>query len=83
MISTYYSLDIIKRLMKELNITQSELASMIGKSRQTMSSLMTGRTPVKKYHLLAMTYVLDQYMDEHNIIFDKYRETLVFSEVTP
>lgn len=77
MVSSYYSLDVIKHLMKALKISQRQMASMIGRSRQSVNQWFQNRIPPRKYHLLAMSYVLDKYMEERNIIFDKYREQLI------
>ena len=41
-----------------------------------MSSLMNGRVVPKKFHLLAITYTLEKYMEANNIIFDRYREQI-------
>lgn len=76
MVSSYYSLDLIKYLMKTLGLSQKEVAGMIGVSRQSMSSLMNGRVVPKKFHLLAITYTLEKYMEANNIIFDRYREQI-------
>lgn len=62
-----YSYDQIRQLMKWLHITQTKMAEMLGISRQTMSKLMNDEQEMKKKHFLAMTYVLDKYMDEQGI----------------
>ena len=77
MVSSYYSLDLIKSLMNELGISQRQMALMIGRSRQSVNQWFQNRIPPRKYHLLAMTYVLDKYMEERGIIFDKYREVVI------
>lgn len=79
MVSSYYSLDLIKSLMKRLNLSQAWLAEGIGMSRQAMCQLINGQTPIKKHHLLAMTYVIEKYMEANDIIFNQLSEQIIMN----
>ena len=88
MVSSYYSLDIIKKLMKQLNLSRRKMAEMTGVGHATINRILNGEYKrSKKHYLLAMTYVLEKYMEANNIIFDKLREEVyvlpdhVFGEV--
>ena len=71
-----YTLQEIEWLMDNLGITQAKLSEMIGKSRQTVNAIFNGKYKVKKYHLLAMTYALEQFMQEHKVVYDYEAKTL-------
>ena len=72
-----YTLDEIKIIMSSLHITQAKLAEWIGVSRVTTVKILQGKSSHMRIKRLAITYVLDKYMDNQNLFFDRMNQKVV------